>query len=240
MKKFFLALSFALSLFVAAAYEFPKDGSVLITAEDGTIVGVGKFVDGEEFELEVLVDFTGFGKLVFTTPGGSTQMLDVMIGEGVVTVDLMDLELVLSDAGFTEVSITTDDSLALAGKPENTGRPEGAGRSDDAGAEDQEPNEHANDNANEGAENAGQGQDNANENASEGAENAGQGSDNADENAGDDANENAGEGAGNADQGSDNADDSADDNAGEHDEDAGEGQNPGYGQGNNPGQGNRP
>ena len=116
MKKFLLALVFTLSLFVAAAYEFPRDGSVLVTAEDGTIVGIGKLVDGEEFELEVLVDFTGFGKLVFTTPDGSTQMLDVMIGKGIVSVDLMDLESVLSNAGFTEINITTDANLAGPGQ----------------------------------------------------------------------------------------------------------------------------
>ncbi|MCH8814474.1 MAG: hypothetical protein IH957_05155 [Chloroflexi bacterium] len=88
--------------------------------------------------------------------------------------------------------------------------------------------DHANPNAFEGADNAGQGsdnasqqgQDNANPNAVEGADNAGQGSDNASQQGQDNANPNAVEGADNAGQGSDNASQQGQDNA---NPDAGEG-----------------
>ena len=90
--------------------------------------------------------------------------------------------------------------------------------------------EHANPNAFEGSDNAGQGSDNAsdsgkenaNPNAGEGSDNAGQGSDNASDTGKENANPNAGEGSDNAGQGSDNAGQGSD-NAGQGSDNAGQG-----------------
>lgn len=203
VKKFILALFCALTVTAAAAVEFPANGEVLIAADDGTIVGVGKFVDGEQFELELLLDFSGFGTLVFTGPDGSTQVLEVMIGDGVVLVDLVDLTTLLRDAGF-EVSVKSDDRLAGrpddAGRPENVGQPEDRGRPEGAGDE-------ANENAAEGADNAYGGIDNADDAAEKGKEHA---------------DERAFEGRGNADdRGADeDVDEDADDDEDDDEDDA--------------------
>ena len=200
MKKLFAALVLALTFSLAAAVEFPTAASVLITSDDGTIVGVGKVVDGEEFELELLIDFSGFGTLVFTTPEGTTHTLEVMVGDGAVTVDLVGLPALLTEAGFSDISITSDDGFANrpedAGRPDDAGQPEDTGRPDDAGKPD-DAGDEANDNAGEGADNADDGMGNADDAASE--------------NAGDAPNDNAGEGSGNADDGADNAGDRAPD-----------------------------
>lgn len=179
-----LALTLALALTGAFATEFPANSDVLVTAEDGTIVGIGKIVDGEEFELELLADFSGFGTLVFTAADGTTRTLDVLISDGAVSVDFVDLGTLLAEAGFRSVEIETDDELA--------GRPEDAGQPDDAG----EAAENADDNAAEGADNADDGIENADDAAADGDEQADDraddGSDNGDdaETEGDDRTEN--------------------------------------------------
>lgn len=149
-----LALTFALALTGAFATQFPANSDVLVTAEDGTIVGIGKTVDGEEFELELLADFSGFGTLVFTAADGTTRTLDVLISDGAVSVDFVDLGTLLAEAGFRSIEIETDDELA--------------GRPDDAG----EASENADDNADEGADNADDGIENADDDAADGAEQA--------------------------------------------------------------------
>lgn len=136
-----LLLAFAL----AAASGFPRDAGVLVTADDGTIVGIGSAAAGEAFELELMTGFTGFGTMIVTTPDGDTRVLPVTIGDAGISVELTDLPELLRASGFEDVRITRGSPApaasgradpAPAGRPDDPGRSGEAPRSEPAGADD--------------------------------------------------------------------------------------------------------
>jgi len=66
------------SLAVAASPVFPPDAEVFLTAEGGTIVGVGRIVDGRAFELRILRGFSGAARLTLVSPG-DVSVYDVVV-----------------------------------------------------------------------------------------------------------------------------------------------------------------
>jgi len=62
----------------AVAPVFPSDASVILTAERGDIVGVGKVVGGRTFEIQILQGFVGPARLAFVA-FGKVLVLDVEV-----------------------------------------------------------------------------------------------------------------------------------------------------------------
>ena len=147
-----IALCIALFVSLAAALSLPSDADIVVIANDGTIVGIGKTVGAVTFELELLAGFEGFASLVIVTPEGDTHAFDVMISDGSLFVDFVDLADIVHEAGFTDHRVFAAD---VSARPEATARPDDVGRGADAAAD-------AADAAHEGMGNAsGTGQENA-------------------------------------------------------------------------------
>ena len=163
-----IALCIALVLSSTAALSLPSDADIFVTTDDGTIVGIGKTVGGVEFELELLAGFAGFGRLLMVTPGGDTHAFDVMVRDGSLFVDLVDLADIVREAGFRDNRVLVTDVSA---------RPDDVGRGADAAADAAEVAHEGMGNASEtGQEHAG---DAPNDAAYAGAGNADDASDNA-------------------------------------------------------------
>jgi hypothetical protein len=169
------ALCIALFLTFAAAMSLPSDADIVVIANDGTIVGIGKTVGAVTFELELLAGFEGFASLVIVTPEGDTYAFAVMISDGSLYVDLVDLADIVREAGFTDHRVFADD---VSARPDVAGRPDDVGRGADAAADAAEVAHEGMGNASEtGREHAG---DAPNEAAYGGAGNAGDAGDAAD------------------------------------------------------------
>jgi hypothetical protein len=63
---------------VAASPLFPPGAEAILTAEGGTIVGVGGFTAGRTFEIRVLRDFSGPARLTLVVPG-QVSVFDVVV-----------------------------------------------------------------------------------------------------------------------------------------------------------------
>jgi hypothetical protein len=63
---------------VAASPLFPPDAEVFLTAESGTIVGVGSFTAGRTFEIRILRDFSGPARLTLVARG-EVSVVDVVV-----------------------------------------------------------------------------------------------------------------------------------------------------------------
>lgn len=63
---------------VAASPLFPPDAEVFLTAESGTIVGVGSFTAGRTFEVRILRDFSGPARLTLVARG-EVSVVDVVV-----------------------------------------------------------------------------------------------------------------------------------------------------------------
>jgi hypothetical protein len=63
---------------VAASPLFPPDAEVFLTAESGTIVGVGRISGGRSFEIRVLWDFSGPARFTLVAPG-EVSVFDVWV-----------------------------------------------------------------------------------------------------------------------------------------------------------------
>jgi hypothetical protein len=106
-----IALLVAAALSLAAAVSLPSDATMFVTDGDGTIVGIGRTVSGETFELELLIGFEGFARLTVVTPAGEVVSFEVLIAGGVAYVDLVDLGALALEAGFTAAQVTAVDLL---------------------------------------------------------------------------------------------------------------------------------
>jgi hypothetical protein len=106
-----IALLIAAALSLAAAVSLPSDATMFVTDGDGTIVGIGRTVSGETFELELLIGFEGFARLTVVTPAGEVVSFEVLIAGGVAYVDLVDLGALALEAGFTAAQVTAVDLL---------------------------------------------------------------------------------------------------------------------------------
>lgn len=155
----------------------PEDGRIVLVTAEGEIVGGSGDLARGDLEVYVSEGFSGSATLhVLAEDGTVLFSFEVAIEAGGVTVDGEALASVLAASGYVDAEV-----LATVELPE-----EAAGEVDlpDEAGGDAELPDAANDNASEGADNAGDGIANAPEEASEGADEA------------DDA---AHEGAGNAD-----------------------------------------
>ena len=63
---------------VAASPHFPPAAEVFLTAESGTIVGVGSFTAGRTFEIRILRGFDGPAWLTLVAPG-EVSVVDVVV-----------------------------------------------------------------------------------------------------------------------------------------------------------------
>ena len=110
--RYLIASFLALVLSVAAATAFPRDADVFVIDRGGTIIGIGKTVAGEVFELELVAGFSGFAELTIVTPAGEVAVHEVMVTAGVVFLDLIDVTVMAREAGFATVSVSPFDLVA--------------------------------------------------------------------------------------------------------------------------------
>ncbi|MEX2542805.1 MAG: hypothetical protein WD314_13410 [Trueperaceae bacterium] len=117
MKRLFAILISVLLIGVAAAIEFPSEGSaVVLVSAEGSLVGAGEFGDGN-LELQLLAGFTGFATLTVVDESGNEVNAEVMVGSDssvVFTDTLEDIrETVASQGG--EVTVRTEERLNVDG-----------------------------------------------------------------------------------------------------------------------------
>jgi len=111
--RYLIASLLALALSVVAATAFPRDADVFMIDRGGTIIGVGKTVAGEVFELELIAGFDGFAELTIVTPAGEISVHEVMVMAGVVYLDLVDVAALARDAGFAAVTVSPVELVAV-------------------------------------------------------------------------------------------------------------------------------
>ena len=122
-----IATCLILALSIAGAWTMPSDAQVVLTAEDGTIVGVGHAYDGTHFDLELLAGFEGPARLLIVQPTGDALTFDALVRGDVVLVDtatdpgrvgpvdaagLVDLTQLLEASGFVALAIGARDAGA--------------------------------------------------------------------------------------------------------------------------------
>jgi ribosomal protein L12E/L44/L45/RPP1/RPP2 len=112
-----IVLGSALLLSVASAVAFPLEGSVLVTDAGGTIVGVGQVAGGATFELDLLAGFDGAVRLIFVSDG-RVVVHDASVEAGVVSIDGVDLAVLLAEAGFVTVRVAPAAAIAGGDRPE--------------------------------------------------------------------------------------------------------------------------
>lgn len=87
-----IATCLFLVLAAAWAWRMPADAQVVLTAQDGRIVGVGFASSGERFDLELLPDFEGSVRLLVVSLEGGARALRAIVTDGVVYVDTSSLD----------------------------------------------------------------------------------------------------------------------------------------------------
>jgi hypothetical protein len=110
------ALFAALTMAFASALEVPTDADLLVTDADSRIVGVGHVVGGLRFELVVEEGFAGPAALVWLLPDGGVRTVAVVVADGAVWVDDVDLMTLLPDT-FTHATVHTARVLGDAWPP---------------------------------------------------------------------------------------------------------------------------
>jgi len=177
-----IATCLILALAFAGAWTMPSDAQVVLTAEDGTIVGVGQAFGGSLFELELLAGFEGPARLLIVQLTGDALLFDAVVRDGVVLVDastapdregpidpvdLVDLAQVLEASGFVTLTIGARDPGA-AGRASAAGARVGAPANARSGAVDVGgPDERAADRARDAFEGASEAPDGARDRALE-------------------------------------------------------------------------
>lgn len=93
----------------ASALEVPTEAEVLVTDSDSRIVGVGHVVAGVRFDLVLEEGFAGLASLVWLAPDGGVRTIEVVVEDGVVWVDGVDLTSLLPEAfAFVRVRFATE------------------------------------------------------------------------------------------------------------------------------------
>lgn len=100
-----LATCLMLVLAVAWAWRMPADAQVVLTAQDGRIVGVGFALAGERFDLELLPEFEGAAQLLVVSLEGGALALRAIVTDGVVYVDTASIEAPEQDADAEPLSL---------------------------------------------------------------------------------------------------------------------------------------
>lgn len=93
---------FAASL--AHAFDFPPDAEFIVTDARGVIVAIGRTVEVGSASVEVLSGFAGPARLTLFRSDGTTHAIDVAIEDGVVTIEGVDLRVLLAEV-FEHVSV---------------------------------------------------------------------------------------------------------------------------------------
>lgn len=75
----------------AAVPSLPPDARLMITDPRGVIVGVGHITGGTAFEMTLLTGFEGRARLTLLLDDGRTEAFEVVVVEGTVRVDGVDL-----------------------------------------------------------------------------------------------------------------------------------------------------
>jgi len=109
-----ISLAVALAVSVAAAFELPRDATLFVTDTSGTIVGVGRLVAGETFEIDLAVGFGGAVMLTFVGPDGAVVVVGAVVDDGVVLLDLVDIAVLAAQAGFRAVRVSAADPAGSA------------------------------------------------------------------------------------------------------------------------------
>lgn len=167
-----IATCLILALAFAGAWTMPSDAQVVLTAEDGTIVGVGQASGGTHFELELLTGFDGPARLLVVQLTGDALLFDAFVRDDVVLVDaatapdrsgpsdpadLVDLALLLEASGFVAFAIGARDDgapgRATAARARDGSPADGRSAGDDIGGLDDRAADRARD-AVEGADDA--------------------------------------------------------------------------------------
>ncbi len=93
----------------AVAFEVPTDAEVLVTDAESRIVGIGHAVAGERFELVLEEGFAGPASLVWLAPDGAVRTIEVVVADGAVWVDGVDLTSLLPESfAFVRVRRATE------------------------------------------------------------------------------------------------------------------------------------
>ena len=129
--RYLISSFLAIALSFAAATAFPSDADVFVIDRTGIIVGIGKMVAGEVFELQLMAGFDGFAELTIVTPAGDVVVRDVVVMGGVVFLDLVDIAVMAREAGFGAVHVS---AVELAADEADSGpRDAGMGNASDTG-----------------------------------------------------------------------------------------------------------
>jgi len=107
-----IALVVALCLPLAAAFELPRDATLFVTDAAGTIVGVGRLVAGETFEIDLAPGFGGAVMLTFVALDGGVVVAAAVVDGGVVLIDRVDIAQLATQAGFRTVRVAVADAAA--------------------------------------------------------------------------------------------------------------------------------
>ncbi len=127
------AMVVVLAASLAHAFEFPSDAEFIVTDAQGVIVAIGRTVGGASVSVEVWSGFEGTARLTLFLDDGGTRAIDVAIADGVVSIEGVDLRVLLA-AAFEHVAVRF---VAEPGAPAD---PPGVeqGREDEPRAEDRE------------------------------------------------------------------------------------------------------
>jgi len=171
-----IATCLMLTLAAAGAWTMPSDAQLVLTAEDGTIVGVGQAYGGTHFELELLAGFEGAARLLIVLPAGDALLFAAVVIDDAVFVDVLDAAARVGagdPADFVDLTLVLDASgfAAFAIGARAAGA---AGRTTAAGARDGSPGD-----ARPDTDGGGGPADRANERAREALEAAGDAADRA-------------------------------------------------------------
>ena len=107
----------ALMATFASALEIPTEADVLVADSAGRIVGVGHVVAGMRFDLVLEEGFAGPASLVWLPPDGGVRTIEVVVAEGAVWVDGVDLTTLLPET-FAFVRVRLAPVLADAWPPD--------------------------------------------------------------------------------------------------------------------------
>ncbi len=118
-----IALAIAAILSIAQAVTLPPDATMFVTDDDGVIVGVGRSHGGETFVLDVIATYQGFARLVIVTSDGDVVVHDVVVTEGTVLLELVDLRAIARRAGFVAVFVEAIDVVDTADRHLPAGAP---------------------------------------------------------------------------------------------------------------------
>ncbi len=111
------ALLLGLTATFASALDVPADAEVFVTDPDSRIVGLGRVVAGERFELVLVDGYAGRAVLVWLSPDGGVRTTEVVVADGVVWVDGVELTSVLPE-GFSSVHVRIAAELGDAWPPD--------------------------------------------------------------------------------------------------------------------------